>query len=71
MTLSEHWTAYCNTGLYDEYPAFVHAWNAALEEAAKECWKASDELSDRHDMTSEQGMAQLLATRIRTLKETP
>lgn len=45
--------------------AFQATRDEALEEAVRICWVASDELVDRDDMTSEQGMAQHCAAAIR------
>lgn len=47
--------------------AFQRGAEAMREAAAKECWKASDELADIPDMTTEQGELQIVATRIRAL----
>lgn len=47
--------------------AFKRGVEAMREAAARECWRASDELADIPDMASEQGQAQLCATRIRAL----
>jgi hypothetical protein len=44
--------------------AFRRGAEAMREAAARECWRASDELADIPDMGSEQGQAQLCATRI-------
>jgi hypothetical protein len=47
--------------------AYQRGAEAMREAAARECWRASDELADIPDMASEQGQAQLCATRIRAL----
>ncbi len=71
MTFDEYWRAFCETG-NGEHPAFVHAWNAALEEAAK---VAEAQITPGPTLegftTGYNHGCRLSADAIRKLKETP